>query len=238
MRLRRPASALLVLLALVPAAAQQGLTLEWIYSEAGRAVSRVPEHAWLRDGSLLFHDTGRPTASRLVERITPSTGARHPAFDMAKAVASLREVVQTASSGESLGWPDAIDPSGCAFLLPARRRRVRARHDGARHTPDPQPGTRTEPDGVAGWASRRIRARAQPLHRGRGHRRGDADHDRRLRDGAERHAVLGLLGGDFRPARHGVLVVARRPGARLPAHRRVARWRPATSWTSSRRRHG
>ena len=95
--------------------AQQALTLEWIHSDPGRAVAAVPQRAWLRDGSLLLLDEARPEAERRFERIVPATGRRTVAFDMSKALASLREA-SPGSARATLGWPQAIDESGARIL--------------------------------------------------------------------------------------------------------------------------
>jgi dipeptidyl-peptidase-4 len=99
----------------VSISAQQTPTLEWIYSEAGRAVGQVPAHAWLADGSLLLYDASRLANSRTLEIVDPETGARRPAFDMARAVASLATVAPGVAQ-RTLGWPDAIDPSGARLF--------------------------------------------------------------------------------------------------------------------------
>src|SRR5688572_24846293 len=65
------------------------LTAEWVFSDEGRGVARVPTHVWLSDGRLLMLDVRRPTEERTFEFLDPSTGARRPALDMAAAVASL-----------------------------------------------------------------------------------------------------------------------------------------------------
>jgi hypothetical protein len=96
--------------------AQSGPTVEWIYSEAGRAVSRVPDHAWLADDSLVLLDDRRPSAARVFERVDPATGVRRPLFDMARAVASLQAIAPAAGVRDALGWPDALDRSGTRFF--------------------------------------------------------------------------------------------------------------------------
>jgi dipeptidyl-peptidase-4 len=113
---RCPTLAVLAALALpVAASSQSELSLEWIHSEAGRAVGRAPSHAWLEDGSLLLYDGGRDAGSRALEVVDPATGARRPAFDMARALASLAEAAP-GSGQRTLAWPDAIDPSGARLF--------------------------------------------------------------------------------------------------------------------------
>lgn len=113
MRLRPLLIVLVSLAASASLSAQTGPTLEWIYSDAGRAVSRMPERAWLGDGSLLLYDGRRlPAATRAFERVDPATGTRRPLFEMAKAVASVQALAPAAGVRDALGWPDAIDPAG------------------------------------------------------------------------------------------------------------------------------
>src|SRR3954454_10631240 len=110
-----PVLAGVIVLAASSPTAQQALTLEWIYSDAGRAVATVPHRAWLTDGSLLLLDEARPEADRRRERLAPGNGARTPAFDMGKALDSLRQAVPGGARA-TLGWPQAIDDSGARLF--------------------------------------------------------------------------------------------------------------------------
>jgi dipeptidyl-peptidase-4 len=96
----------------IPALAQQqrpSLTMEWIYSEEGRNVARLPEFQWLNDNTVILDDDRQPETQRTFEKLNPSTGQRHPALDMAKAVASLKSLDPRSDIKQSLPWPDAFD---------------------------------------------------------------------------------------------------------------------------------
>src|SRR5215213_363908 len=84
--------------------AANGLTAEWVFSDEGRGVARVPTHVWLSDGRLLLFDVRRPPAERTFEVLEPSTGARRPALDMAAAVASLKALAPDSGVTASLEW--------------------------------------------------------------------------------------------------------------------------------------
>ena len=43
----------------VAAQSPGALSVEWIYSDDGARVGKVPEHLWLDDSTLLLYDTGR-----------------------------------------------------------------------------------------------------------------------------------------------------------------------------------
>ena len=102
------------------------------------------------------------------------------------------------------------------------RRPVRPRPCGlALHAPD-RDGREGDPASIlAGRAEARVRPRQRPLRDGPGHEEGVTAHLRRKRHDPQRHAFLGVLGGDLRPRRYGLLVVARLEVHRLPADRRL-----------------
>ncbi|HVQ40658.1 MAG TPA: DPP IV N-terminal domain-containing protein, partial [Vicinamibacterales bacterium] len=90
-------------------------TLEWVFGE-GRTVGTVPSTQWLHDGSLLMLDTRPPAASRAFEVLTPATGERRKAFDMAAAVASVNALKRSAPI-QVLTWPQALDVTGRRALF-------------------------------------------------------------------------------------------------------------------------
>lgn len=91
------------------------LTVETIFSPAFTDAVSTPEHAWLDDGTLLLLDKRVPAESRTLEVLDPAGGARRPACDAAKALASLRALVGDAAP-KSLGWPDVVHRAGRTFL--------------------------------------------------------------------------------------------------------------------------
>jgi len=100
-----------VFLAAAPLFAQapKEVTVGWCYSDEGEAVGKTPKTYWTSDDDVLLLDDTRPTASRMLERVGP-TGERRPAFDIAKATASLKSLLPNAP--ESLPWPDSFDRTG------------------------------------------------------------------------------------------------------------------------------
>ena len=95
----------------VPATVAPSLTLDWIVGPEGRAIGRVPSLVWLNDGSALMLDTRRPKPEQTIEHVDPTTGARRPALDTAKAMANLRALLPDTTL-TTLPWPAAFDVSG------------------------------------------------------------------------------------------------------------------------------
>ncbi len=89
-----------------------GITVDWIYSEAGRDAAAIPSFSWLSDGSAILHDRRRPASARTLERFDPATGKRSALVDTARVLKQLEELLGEGKSPASLGWPDAIDRSG------------------------------------------------------------------------------------------------------------------------------
>lgn len=105
-----PACALALALAAAPARADDArpatdLSVDWIWSDEGKAATATPQIAWLEDGTALLYDERRPAAERTLERYVPETGRRTPLVDPAAALAAFED-------REELGWPDALDPLG------------------------------------------------------------------------------------------------------------------------------
>ncbi len=103
-------------------AAAQGkaeITVEWIYSDDGDAVAKLPETYWTSANELLLLDPRRPKPERTIERVRPDTGERTPAVDPKAALASLRALLDDAP--ESLEWPVSFDRAGrtAVYLLQA-----------------------------------------------------------------------------------------------------------------------
>ena len=101
----------IVFLAAAPLLAQAAkeVTVGWCYSDEGEAVGKTPKTYWTSNDDVLLLDETRPTASRTLERVGPK-GERGPAFDTAKAMASLKSLLPNAP--ESLPWPDSFDRAG------------------------------------------------------------------------------------------------------------------------------
>ena len=108
-------SLLVLLFAAFSAMAQAqrpSLTAEWIFGKEGSSVAEVPEFKWLADNSAMLCDTRQPEAQRTFERLDPLTRERHPALDMANAVASLTSLDPSSEIKQALPWPDSFDAYG------------------------------------------------------------------------------------------------------------------------------
>ena len=90
---------------------KQDLTVEWIFSPAGRAVASVPATAWLDDGTLVLLDDRRPAAEQTFEKLNPATGQRSSIVDSVRALADLKRTV-AGMDVDALPWPLAFDGSG------------------------------------------------------------------------------------------------------------------------------
>ena len=88
------------------------LSVEWIFSDAGRSVASLPSTLWLSDGKLMVFDARKPAAQRAFEILDPATGVRRSALDMATAVAGLNKLMPPAEARQVLTWPQAFDRSG------------------------------------------------------------------------------------------------------------------------------
>jgi dipeptidyl-peptidase-4 len=88
------------------------LTVEWLYSEEGRSVGRLPSFVWLNDGTALIYDPLEPIEKRTIEKFDPKTGMKSPAVDAKKALASLKSLLGKEEGPKSLPWPLAFSVSG------------------------------------------------------------------------------------------------------------------------------
>ncbi len=108
---------LLALLAAAPAGGQDRLLSPAAAAGADlRDALSAPEVAWVDDGTILLYDRRRPAAERTIERFDPATGARSPAVDRDRALASLAELRDGEEATPSLAWPEAIHPDGRTAL--------------------------------------------------------------------------------------------------------------------------
>ena len=109
-----PLLALLPLVAVSPAvqAADERLSVDWLFSDEGKAARTLPEHAWFADGTLVVYDTRRPPAERTFERVDPRSGRRRALLDADDAIAELNRVVGPDEPIDELGWPAEFSPDG------------------------------------------------------------------------------------------------------------------------------
>jgi len=104
-------SLLLVLAGPLPAQDKRGISVEWIYSDAGEEPTRLPPFASTSGGDVLLIDTRKPKDVRTFERVTVA-GARTAAVDRAAAWSSLKALVGESAMPDSLAWPESLDRAG------------------------------------------------------------------------------------------------------------------------------
>jgi len=117
-RLHRLApAALLIVCAFTTVAGQdERLTLEWIFSEEGKAAAAIPQFAWIETGHAILYDDRLPKAERTLESFDPATGTRERLVDPEKILAAMSATLYPDEPPEKpleeIGWPDAVDPRG------------------------------------------------------------------------------------------------------------------------------
>lgn len=103
---------LIIFLASSAAAQDERLSLEWIFSEAGKNAFSMPEHAWLDSGLLMLYDKRVPKAERTIESYDPDNRRRRKLVDAKQAVDAINALVEPEKPLEELGWPDVFGPTG------------------------------------------------------------------------------------------------------------------------------
>lgn len=88
------------------------LTVEWLYSEEGKNVARLPSFVWLNDGTAFIYDSIEPAEKRTIMRFDPKTGMKSPAVDAKKSLASLKSLLDRKALPKSLPWPSDFSASG------------------------------------------------------------------------------------------------------------------------------
>jgi dipeptidyl-peptidase-4 len=88
------------------------ITVEWIYSEEGKGVARVPSFAWLDDGTALLYDSREPESVRTIVKLDPENAQQSPLVDAKKALKSLRKLLGKKDLPKGLPWPESISDSG------------------------------------------------------------------------------------------------------------------------------
>jgi dipeptidyl-peptidase-4 len=88
------------------------ITVEWIYSEEGKSVARVPSFAWLDDGTALLYDSRQPRKERTIVKLNPEDGQQTPLVDAKKAMKSLKKLLGKKDLPKGLPWPESVNASG------------------------------------------------------------------------------------------------------------------------------
>ncbi len=116
LRFRRVHSACTLVLALtlvsLAAAADEKLTIDWIFSTAGKSAASLPSYAWIDTGIALLYDTVPPKSERTIESFDPETRERKVVVDAARALSTLNALLEPEEAIEEIGWPASFDTSG------------------------------------------------------------------------------------------------------------------------------
>ncbi len=152
MKALRPLLGLLLCVSPIAAQERREVTVEWIFSDEGDNVAKLPTTHWNADGSLLLLDGRRPKAERTIERLRPETGVRTAAVNARAALDNLRPMLGEKDMPDAIAWPDSFDGAGRRavytfaddlFLLDLSS----GRFDRLTRTPEKEEIARLSPDG-------------------------------------------------------------------------------------------
>jgi dipeptidyl-peptidase-4 len=102
---------IIVLLLPMLLAEKTRITVEWIYSEAGNELTKLPRFRWLDDGRLLLFEVTPPEDERTFEVFDPRTKVRSGFVNGGKALSSIRALLPDEEI-DGLTWPVAFDGNG------------------------------------------------------------------------------------------------------------------------------
>ena len=88
------------------------ITVEWIYSEEGKDVARLPSFVWLEDGTAILLDPLNPEKKRTFEKFNPESGEQTTVLNAKKAIASLKSFLSKDDLPKGIDWPIAFDAMG------------------------------------------------------------------------------------------------------------------------------
>lgn len=88
------------------------ITVEWLYSQEGKNVGKLPSFCWLKDGTALIYYPLLPKKERTILRLNPETGQQTPVLDAEKALKSLKGLLTKKKGPKALPWPLAFDGQG------------------------------------------------------------------------------------------------------------------------------
>lgn len=127
-------------------------TVDWVFSDAAEQLTSMPEYAWTSAAEVLLVDSRRPETERTLERLNAGSGARTPAVDRARALASLESTLGGKDLPKGVPWPESLDRkghkgaylfAGDVFVLDI----AASRFDRITRTPDAESIVRLSPDG-------------------------------------------------------------------------------------------
>jgi dipeptidyl-peptidase-4 len=100
-----------LLLAIIPALAQDQITIDWIYNKERMEQFSIPNYQWLEDGSLIILNKRESADQRRFQKYYPQSNRLIAYTDMKKAIQSLSDLTGNDST-KVLDWPVEIDPKG------------------------------------------------------------------------------------------------------------------------------
>ena len=119
LRFRRVHSACTLVLALtlvsLAAAADEKLTIDWIFSTAGKSAASLPSYAWIDTGIALLYDTVPPKSERTIKSFDPETRERTVVVDAELAVESAR--LQADDARRELATLLGVSTQACEIVL-------------------------------------------------------------------------------------------------------------------------
>lgn len=88
------------------------ITVDWIYSQEGKNVGKLPSFCWLKNGTAILYYPLLPKKERTIFKLNPETGQQTPILDAEKALKSLKGLLSKKKLPKSLSWPLAFDDWG------------------------------------------------------------------------------------------------------------------------------
>ncbi len=88
------------------------ITIDWLYSQEGKNVAKLPSFCWLKDGTALIYYPLLPKKERTIFKFNPETGQQNPILKAEKALKSLKGLLNKKKLPKVLPWPLAFDGLG------------------------------------------------------------------------------------------------------------------------------
>jgi len=91
---------------------EQGISVEWIYSQAGKEVGLLPSYLWLDDGAAIMFNPLEAKKKNTFWKFNPESGDTIAVLDGQEAMASLERLLSKEKMPQSLEWPVTFDNLG------------------------------------------------------------------------------------------------------------------------------
>ncbi len=89
---------------------EDGLTIEWIYSDQRKNIDEVPESFWTNQEKLILYDKYESASARSFKLFDPQAGTYKSLFDMKAALGQLNSLLREKIN--ILPWPEEFDQTG------------------------------------------------------------------------------------------------------------------------------